>query len=1268
MGKRAGKAVRLAVSFIVLLNLALGPVAPGSGVYAMAEDSVSNGDMTLVQPGEDSVTGGDLTLVQPGEDSVTGGDLTQVQPGGDSVSNGDLKTSKQEEEVPVYEEEAENAVLAGGARIKECEEASGGALVHYLGSDAGNHEDGTASFTVTDVEAGNYELRFYYASSSNDRYFDIYVNDRQVSGGRQLVSTGSFEIPGKTPVIVDVELTEGENIIRFGCAGWYAPNLDRIQIFPAHGQEPDAKGYYEAESGQLGGQAVISDCQDASGGRMVGYLGGGDGEDRGYVVLNSIEVMEDGMYDVSVFYATKDSRSFTISVNGAEEVRLVCPSSGGFDKVGKAVVRLNMKAGENTVKFGCSDGYAPNLDRIYVPEERAETDAAADPRLTLQAEEAELFDGAVGDYNSSACAGGGKVSNIGGDNKGYVVFDNIKIEQASTYAIDVSYATKEDRKFLITIDGEQEIWMDCRAGFEWDVPNRHIVTCDLTEGTHCLTFSNPQGYAPNLDEIRLYPCEVFETQDYTFWFDLQTGRYNVAALGRTKICDAYAAVSAGGELLESIKYSHPVFTKESITDEFGTGMLFKAVFSQEGKPLLEQRFYLYEGQRYFLVQTQLAGEDGGQVSSNYMAPLYAKGLGSAENELDGNDYFLRVPYDNDGWVKYELNSINGSDTGYEAGAVLSEKSNRALVLGSLSHDTWKTGITYSGVQNQLYELALYGGTNGALTRDQSPHGMVSGEKVESPLMFVGVYDDWRDGMNDYAAANTKVTARKESAGGVPFGWNSWGSVQTGLNLETARGISDYIKDNFQDIWQPQEDDVVYTVLDSYWDNLTDEELRTFVEHCRANGQEPGIYWAPFVSWYGEKDLATHFVEGSEGVTYDEIILRKADGTRYGNDLDGAFPVDITHPAAQKRVDYFIDRFKKAGFTYIKLDFLVHGALEGLRYDQSVQTGTQAYNLGMKYVTDRLEGQMFVNLSIAPTFPYQYADGKRIACDAYYSIGNTEYTLNGLTYGFWQKQLYQYPDPDHLVVWGKDAKASLEEARSRVTSGILLGTSFLTGDNFINPAGDQEAAEARFREVLTNEDILSVARSGKIFRPLTVDHRKTAANIFTMTDGEVSYVAVLNYGPQTMEKEIDLAALFGAEATTPVKELWAGSDETIDDGILHVTLAGKDSKVYRIGTPGEPDNPGGGDNPGGEDNPGGGDNPGGEDNPGGGDNPGGEDNPGGDNNGAGDGSGSDIPSPDQGLVKSPATGDWDPGFVLTAGLGAAAAAIYSTRRYRRAKHN
>ena len=37
--------------------------------------------------------------------------------------------------------------------------------------------------------------------------------------------------------------------------------------------------------------------------------------------------------------------------------------------------------------------------------------------------------------------------------------------------------------------------------------------------------------------------------------------------------------------------------------------------------------------------------------------------------------------------------------------------------------------------------------------------------------------------------------------------------------------------------------------------------------------------------------------------------------------------------------------------------------------------------------------------------------------------DTKYTLNALTYGFWEQELYAYPDPDHLVIWGKDGKAS-----------------------------------------------------------------------------------------------------------------------------------------------------------------------------------------------------------------------------------------------------
>lgn len=677
---------------------------------------------------------------------------------------------------------------------------------------------------------------------------------------------------------------------------------------------------------------------------------------------------------------------------------------------------------------------------------------------------------------------------------------------------------------------------------------------------------------------------TFEMSNYTFLFDRQTGRYSLTTSGQTRISAAYASVKVGDTFYNSMDYTDREVTSEALADDFGSGILLRVVNTGEGRPTLEQTFRLYEGLRYFLTDTRVYWENGETIGTNYIAPLTIDAVGGVENVPDGKNYFLRVPYDNDGWVKFELKSVNGSDTGYEVAAILDEDSGKALVMGSLSHDIWKTGIRYTGSKNQINELLLYGGATGTLTRDGSPHGTVSGESVSSPLMFVGFYDDWQVGMEEFATANTVVTPPKTDGGSVPFGWNSWGAVQSDINLNTANKISDYIAKNLQDSWKTSEGDVVYVVLDSYWDNLSDTQLKSFVKHCKENGQEAGIYWAPFVSWHSKEGLASSTVEGSNGVRYQDIILKKADGSYYGNDLDGAFPIDMTHPAAQARVDYFIDRFKAAGFTYIKLDFLVHGALEGSRYDPAIQTGTQAYNFGMQYVVDRLDGQMFINLSIAPTFPYQYANGKRIACDAYYSISDTEYTLNGLTYGFWQKILYQYPDPDHIVIWGKDGGASAQEARSRITSGILLGTSFLTGDNFVSPQGKASAADERFKKLLTNPDILEIAKTGKIFHPAGVSHTSSAANLFVMTDGDVSYLAVFNYSGSTTRTEINLAELFDLPEGYSVKGLWSGEYAKVQDDVLSVRLFAKDAEVYRIGIADEPANPDGADESGTSEDP------------------------------------------------------------------------------------
>lgn len=166
-------------------------------------------------------------------------------------------------------------------------------------------------------------------------------------------------------------------------------------------------------------------------------------------------------------------------------------------------------------------------------------------------------------------------------------------------------------------------------------------------------------------------------------------------------------------------------------------------------------------------------------------------------------------------------------------------------------------------------------------------------------------------------------------------------------------------------------------------------------------------------------------------------------------------------------------------------------------------------------------------------------------------------MNSVTYGFWEQQLYDYTDPDHIVVWGRDADATEEEARSRVTSGVISGTSFLAGDNFVNPNGDAAAAEKRFTEMLGNEDVIRVAKLGRIFTPVITDVSKRTANIFKLQTEDRLYIAVLNYENKSSKFAVDL----GGKEYTAV-ELWTGDKKPVS-GELAVKLRGKDSALYEL---------------------------------------------------------------------------------------------------------
>ena len=646
---------------------------------------------------------------------------------------------------------------------------------------------------------------------------------------------------------------------------------------------------------------------------------------------------------------------------------------------------------------------------------------------------------------------------------------------------------------------------------------------------------------------------IVSTSCYDLSYD--KGRFSLMFDGETMFSDAVSEYKIGDETVSSVNYQTFSVGTQAVTDERGSGKNVTVTLASDTLPTMKQHFTFYDENKYFLVTAELIAKDG-EVASNYIAPIVVRG-GKIQNSNPRYTNFLKVPFDNDAWAEFEAVSVMESALSHEVGAFFTPDDKAGLVIGSVTHDKWKSAVEYKSRLTSINELYVYSGANTPLTRDQSPHGTVHGESITSAVFFVGFYDNWKDGMTEFARVNTTFTPKRKSVGsGNPIGWNSWGSIQSDISYDSAIATSDYIKNNFQSTWQDEEN-VVYVNLDSYWDNMSMDQLRAFVQHCEANGQVAGIYSSPFILWWDEYGMQVNNVPGTD-ISYNDIRLKKADGTYYGNDIDGCYPMDVTHPATYLHFKNQLEKLMSCGFKYIKLDFLVHGSLEGDYYDKSIQTGIEAYNYAMGKVAEILGDDVFINLSMAPIFPYNYANGRRLCCDTYYKIDDTKYMMNSLTYGFWQSELYDWIDPDHIVIWGKDGKANERAARSRLLSGIVTGGSFLTGDNFVNPTKDADKAFDRYEELLTNEKLIHVLKTGKPFEGDLDTDCPYAAEVFTLEHEGKTYVAVFNYSKVAIKTyNIDVPAEAVAE------NLFNGKTKKTGKGHLLVTVQPEDAVIFEI---------------------------------------------------------------------------------------------------------
>ncbi|MEJ9216858.1 carbohydrate-binding protein [Paenibacillus glucanolyticus] len=807
--------------------------------------------------------------------------------------------------------------------------------------------------------------------------------------------------------------------------------------------------------------------------------------------------------------------------------------------------------------------------------------------------------GNAGVVDCGFCSGGQKVGNLYGGSS--LKFNQIQVDRAGVYDMNMFYISGDSRAASISVNGAEKENFSFPKTADWNTMGTYKIQIALHQGSNTILFDDAGGYSPDLDKIELSyhsagddgsgsdgnigdlgrqkqvtPYGSITLTEYAKGFKVSNPTYELmynTSTGLSQFNWNGQAVAKGlyseielDQMVASTDYKHHKFNKNQIIpfqDATGEGIKVTVVNEHGGLPSLSQIYYIYNNGPYLLTETVASHKT--ELSTANIAPIAMEARGGIDIGSYDDNRVLVVPFDNDAWSRYQAKTMN---TGLnndlyissELTAIYDNTSRNGLVIGSVTHDTWKTGIYWSGSNDKLNTLRVYGGfTSSTSTWDTIPHGKVTGKQVASPKIMVGFFEDYRTGLEAFGHVNAAIEPPlafgEDIPQGVPVGWNSWGAYDSGLSYDKAVSVSNYFRDHIQDESFNNEGHI-YINLDSYWDNMTDQQLSDLVQVIHGNGQKAGIYYSPFVYWGNNMEQV---VEGTnDQYKYGDIVLRDPEGNVLPT-LDGAYAVDPTHPGVKQRIYYYMNNFKSKGFEYIKIDFLSHGAMEGKHYDPKVQTGIQAYNQGMAYLNEVLDGSMFISASIAPLFPSQYAHSRRISCDIDGSIGSTEYQLNNLTYGWWQNgTIYHYTDPDymHLTKGG-----SIEGARSRVNAAAISGTVFLNSDDVTDATARQY-----METLLTNPEVNKLAMKGKAFRPVEGNTGTQAANVFVLDDQGTHYVAVFNYTQVSAQRTVDLVRAgitSGGSASYTVTDLWSGESRTVTGTSLDVTLQAAESKLYKI---------------------------------------------------------------------------------------------------------
>ncbi|MFT4624653.1 MAG: hypothetical protein ACI8PZ_003312 [Myxococcota bacterium] len=225
-----------------------------------------------------------------------------------------------------------------------------------------------------------------------------------------------------------------------------------------------------------------------------------------------------------------------------------------------------------------------------------------------------------------------------------------------------------------------------------------------------------------------------------------------------------------------------------------------------------------------------------------------------------------------------------------------------------------------------------------------------------------VVDRWSSVVADVA----RVSVRAEP----PVGWSTWYELYAGVTEADVRANlarAEELRDEGVPIGVIQVDDG-WAVA---WGEWTANErfpsgMGVLASDIKAAGFTPGLWMAPF---HVSRELPL-------AELHPEWFLHDRDGQLHVD--NGYYVIDASHPDGREWMAEQVAARVDEGWTYLKLDFLLGGALNGERHQP--MSGVTAYNLGMAAIRDAA-GSAWILACGAPMLPtVGFADSWRSGPD------------------------------------------------------------------------------------------------------------------------------------------------------------------------------------------------------------------------------------------------------------------------------------------------